>query len=131
LAQFTTKFESRFGNELATFEGRIDLFDTGSEIVEESFHGELLLAYECGKLPSRGFSRKIYDLAVKLANEEGHLYLPQLFVAAIEKFGAARKYEIANALEQLHKQGCLVPANENPFPSEAQPDNPGDSSLFF
>jgi hypothetical protein len=131
LAQFTTEFESRFGNELAAFDGRIDVFETGSQIVEASFHGELLLAYECGKAPSRGFSRKIYDLAVKLANDEGHLYLPQLFVAAIEKYGATRKYEIANALEQLHEEGCLVPANENPFPSEDQTEKPGDSSLFF
>jgi hypothetical protein len=130
LAQFTSAFESRFGNELAAFDGRIDVFDAGSEIVEESFHGELLLAYECTKAPSRGFSRKIYDLAVKLANDDGHLYLPQLFVAAIEKFGAKRKYDIANALEQLHEQGCLAPVNENTFPSSEEPDNPGDSSLF-
>jgi hypothetical protein len=131
LAQFTTGFEARFGDQLTTFDGRIDVFDPATEIVEECFHGELLLAYECAKAPSRGFSRKIYDLAVKLANEEGRLYLPQLFVAAIEKFGAQKKYDIANALEHLHEQGCLIPVEGNKIAQDETPDNPNDPSVFF
>ncbi|MFW9935753.1 MAG: hypothetical protein ACFFDU_09685, partial [Candidatus Thorarchaeota archaeon] len=131
LAQFTREFEGRFGEKLASFDGRIDVFDSGSEVVEESFHGELLLAYACVQAPSRGFSRKIYDLAVKLANDKGHLYLPQLFVKAIEKFGAQKKFDIANALDELHEQGCLAPVNENSSSPEESPNNPGDSSMFF
>ncbi len=131
LAQFTTEFESRFTNELQTFDGRIDVFDPGIEIVEESFHGELLVAYECVKAPSRGFTRKIYDLALNLADQEGRLYLPQLFVASIEKYGAKRKFDIANALEKLHEQGCLVPVNANTDIIQDQSDNQADSSSFF
>ncbi|MFW9986927.1 MAG: hypothetical protein ACFFDJ_10235, partial [Candidatus Odinarchaeota archaeon] len=122
LASFTTQFETRFGSELERFDGRIDMFDPASEIVEASFHGELLLAYECAKPPSRGFPRKIYALAVKLANKEGRLFLPQLFVAAVEKYGAKKKFDIANALEQLHDEGCLISVNASPFPNPSQPD---------
>jgi hypothetical protein len=131
LAEFTSKFEVRFRKDLATFEGRIDIFDKAAEIVESSFHGELLLAYECVKAPSRGFARKIYDLAVDVANEERRIYLPQLFVAAIEKFGAKKKFEIANALEQLHEQGCFIPSEEKPTAPPEKPDNPSDSSIYF
>jgi hypothetical protein len=131
LAEFTSNFEVRFRKDLAAFEGRIDVFDDAAQIVESSFHGELLLAYECVKAPSRGFARKIYDLGVKLANDEGRLYLPQLFVEAIEKYGAKRKYEIANAIEKLHEWGCFSPANENPVPLLDEPGNPSDESLYF
>ena len=131
LAQFSAEFETRFGKELASFEGRIDVFDKASEIVEASFHGELLIAYECVKAPSRGFTRKIYDLALALANDEGRVYLPQLFVAAIEKFGAKKKFEIANALERLHEQGCLLPANDITEIDDDKSDNPSDPSVYF
>ncbi|MFX1403882.1 MAG: hypothetical protein ACFE9D_05360 [Promethearchaeota archaeon] len=131
LAEFTSKFEVHFRKNLATFEGRIDVFDKATEIVESSFHGELLLAYECVKPPSRGFARKIYELGVDLADDEGRIYLPQLFVAAIEKFGSKKKFDIANALEQLHEQGCFVPSNTNTAAPPEKSDNPSDASIFF
>ncbi|MFX1319953.1 MAG: hypothetical protein ACFE9O_12575, partial [Promethearchaeota archaeon] len=59
------------------------------------------------------------------------IYLPQLFVAAIEKFGSKKKFDIANALEQLHEQGCFVPSNTNTAAPPEKSDNPSDASIFF
>ena len=131
LANFTAQFVSQYATELETFDGRIDLFDPASEIVERSFHGELLIAYECAEAPSRGFARKIYDLAIKLAKTNGRVYIPQLFVAAIEKYGSKKKYSIANALEQLLKSGCLLPLQESNIPTESSPEEAADSSNLF
>ncbi|MDO8056315.1 MAG: hypothetical protein Q6361_05590, partial [Candidatus Hermodarchaeota archaeon] len=115
LAQFATKFEAQFAEALVSFSGRIDIFDPAHVIVEDCFHSELLLSYECVRPPSRGFARKVYDLAVKVANKEGRFFLPQLFIAAVEKFGPDKKFAVANALELLHNEGCLSPANQDAF----------------
>jgi hypothetical protein len=131
LANFTAQFVSHYATELENFDGRIDIFDSASGIVERSFHGELLIAYECAEAPPRGFARKIYDLAIKIANINGRVYIPQLFVAAIEKFGSKKKYDIANALEQLLKAGCLVPLQESNIPTESSPEEAADSSNLF
>ncbi|MFX1342661.1 MAG: hypothetical protein ACFFAL_08180 [Promethearchaeota archaeon] len=131
LANFTAQFVSHYATELEAFDGRIDLFDSASEIVERSFHGELLIAYECAEAPPRGFARKIYELAIKSANTNGRVYIPQLFVAAIEKFGSKRKYDIANALQHLLKVGCLAPLQESNIPTESSPEDAADSSNLF
>jgi len=131
LANFTAQFVSQYATELETFDGRIDLFDSASEIVERSFHGELLIAYECAEAPPRGFARKIYDLAFKIANTNGRVYIPQLFVVAIENFGSKKKYNIANALEQLLKSGCLLPLQESNILTEPSPEEAADASNLF
>lgn len=131
LANFTAQFEAHYTNELKTFEGRIDIFDSASDIVERSFHGELLIAYECAEAPPRGFARKIYDSATEIASTKGRVYIPQLFIAAVEKFGSKKKYNIANALEQLLKTGCLAPLQESNIPIESSPEEATDSSNLF
>ncbi|MFW9984568.1 MAG: hypothetical protein ACFFCB_07555, partial [Candidatus Odinarchaeota archaeon] len=131
LANFTAQFVSQYATELDAFDGRIDLFDSASEVVERSFHRELLIAYECAEAPPRGFARKIYDLAIKSANTNGRVYIPQLFVAAIEKFGSKKKYNIANALEQLLKAGCLLPFQESNILTKSSPEEAADSSNLF
>jgi hypothetical protein len=131
LANFTAQFVSQYATELETFDGRIDVFDSASEIVERSFHGELLIAYECAESPPRGFARKIYDLAINIASTKGQVYIPQLFVAAIEKYGSKKKFNIANALEQLLKAGCLAPLQESNILTESSPEETTDSSNLF
>ncbi|MFX0079336.1 MAG: hypothetical protein ACFE8O_08860 [Candidatus Hermodarchaeota archaeon] len=131
LANFTAQFVSHYATELESFDGRIDVFDSASEIVERSFHGELLIAYECAEPPRRGFTRKIYDLAINISSTKGRVYIPQLFVAAIEKFGSKKKYNIANALQQLLKAGCLVPLQESSIPTESTSEEAADSSNLF
>lgn len=113
LANFTFAFEDKFKPQLEKFDGRIDVFDPAFKVVEASFHGELLLAYECTEAPSRGFSRKIYNLASERANKDGRLFIPQLFVAAVEKFGPKKKFAIATALGQLIEDGCLTPTSDS------------------
>jgi hypothetical protein len=112
LARFATQFETQFASDLSSFDGRIDIFEPARIIVEDCFHSELLLSYECVHAPSRGFARKVYDLAVKTANTEGRIFLPQLFIASVEKFGPDKKFAVANALELLHAEGCLAPAKK-------------------
>jgi hypothetical protein len=128
LAQFTSKFETQFIEDLSSFDGRIDVFEPARVIVEDCFHSELLLSYECVHSPSRGFARKVYDLAVKVANKEGRLFLPHLFIAAVEKFGPEKKFAVATALELLHTEGCLVPANQSAFPDLGPIDESQDTA---
>jgi hypothetical protein len=109
LAEFTANFEQTYEAELSAFEGRIDVFKTADELVGKSFHSELLVPHTCSAKPPRGFSRRIFKLAKNLADTDGRLYLPQLFVAAVEKFGSNRKYAIAHAIVTLRDDGCITP----------------------
>jgi len=114
LTEFTKRFEQAYADDLASFEGRIDVFEKADELVGKSFHSDLLVAHKCDKKPSRGFPQRVYALANKLAGADGHVYLPQLFVAAVEQFGADKKFAVAHAIEALRREGCLVPSTPQP-----------------
>jgi hypothetical protein len=121
LTEFTRRFEQAYAPDLARFDGRIDVFEGADELVGKSFHSDLLVAHKCDKKPSRGFPQRVYALAKKLARADGHVYLPQLFVAAVERFGADKKYAIAHAIETLRNEGCLVPSTPPPASSPPSP----------
>lgn len=124
LTEFTRRFEQTYAPDLARFDGRIDIFEGADELVGKSFHSDLLVAHKCDKKPARGFPRRVYALAKKLARTDGHVYLPQLFVAAVEQFGADKKYAIAHAIETLRNDGCLAPST--PPPASAPSSRPED-----
>jgi hypothetical protein len=126
LADFSKLFEQTYVRDLAHFEGRIDVFEGADELVGKSFHSDLLIAHKCDKKPSRGFPQRIYALAENLARADGHVYLPQLFVAAVEQFGADKKYAIAHAIETLRSEGCLAPSTP---PSASPASSPSEDPL--
>jgi len=121
LTEFTRRFEQAYAPDLARFDGRIDVFEGADELVGKSFHSDLLVAHKCDKKPSRGFPQRVYALAKKLARADGHVYLPQLFVAAVERFGADKKFAIAHAIETLRSEGCLAPTTPPPASAPSSP----------
>jgi hypothetical protein len=114
LADFTKRFEQAYAPDLARFEGRIDTFEGAGELVGKSFHSDLLVAHKCEKKPPKGFPTRVYALAKNLARADGLVYLPQLFVAAVEKFGADKRFAIAHAIETLRSNDCIAPSTSPP-----------------
>jgi hypothetical protein len=126
LADFTRRFEQTYAPDLARFDGRIDVFEAADELVGKSFHSDLLVAHKCDKKPSRGFPRRVYGLAKKLARADGHVHLPTLFNAAVKRFGADKKFAIAHAIETLRSEGCLAPSTP---PPAGPPRSPSEDPL--
>ena len=113
LAEFTARFEERYSDELEGFDGRVDIFADAGDLVKEAFHTELLLPHECVNPPvldAPSLAQKVYNLAEDMQAKHGSVYLPKLFLKALELFEKeGDKYAIAASLSFLCENGCIMP----------------------
>jgi hypothetical protein len=137
LERFTGEFEKRYRKEFDHWSGRVDQFNSASDLVEEIFLVSLRLPHRVRprKPPRVSFTpleEDLYKLAKELTKDREYLFIGQILSTYL--ITAKRdKLEVLMALYQLRQKGLLMPwqlgdaasATEAETASEAEPENSG------
>lgn len=135
LERFTGEFEKRYRKEFDHWSGRVDQFNSASDLVEEIFLVSLRLPHRVrARKPPRGsltpLEDDLYKLARELTKDREYLFIGQILSTYL--ITARRdKLEVLMALYQLRQKGLLMPwqmgdeAGPTETASEAEPENSG------
>ncbi|MFX1563304.1 MAG: hypothetical protein ACFFDP_08345, partial [Promethearchaeota archaeon] len=113
LEQFTTEFEKRFRKEFDHWSGRVDQFNSASDLVEEIFLISLRLPHRVSpRRPRRvtltGLESDLYKVAKEITKDREYIFLGQIlstYLAATKR----DKLEVLMAIYQLRQKRILKP----------------------
>jgi hypothetical protein len=139
LEKFTAVFEKRFQEDFSHWSGRVDQFNSASDLVEEIFLISLRLPHRVRPRRPRGvqltgLESDIYKVAKEISKDREYIFLGQIlstYIAAAKR----DKLEVLMAIYQLRQKGLLKPwqldtavlAATTAAPSESEADTESDS----
>jgi hypothetical protein len=113
LERFTGEFEKRYRKDFDHWSGRVDQFNSASDLVEEIFLVSLRLPHRVQARRPRGVTLSqleddLYKLAKELTKDREYLFLGQILSTYLVT-AKRDKLEVLMAIYQLRSKGLLVP----------------------
>ncbi|MDO8056675.1 MAG: hypothetical protein Q6361_07420, partial [Candidatus Hermodarchaeota archaeon] len=124
LENFTKAFEARYQGDFEHWDGRVDQFNSASDLVEEIFLISLRHPHTVAPSKPRGtqltsLESDIYSLSKELTKDREYVFLGQILSTYLAA-GKANNLEALMAIYQLRLKGLFEPIQLPPIPPSSQ-----------